>query len=44
MKYSGKRLTPECECPTGFTSPNYSSQSVSTIKYPTIHEESDPEY
>jgi len=43
MKYSDKRLTPENKFPTEFTSPNYSQQPVSVIKYPTIHEESDPE-
>jgi len=43
MKYSDKRLTPENEFPTEFTSPNYSTQSVSMIKFPTIHEESNPE-
>jgi hypothetical protein len=43
MKYSDKPLTPENNFPTEFTCPNYSPQPVSMIKYPTIHEESDPE-
>jgi len=43
MNYSDKRLTPENKFPTEFPSPNYSPHSVSVIKYPTIHEESDPE-
>lgn len=43
MKFSDKGLAPEDRFPSEFTSPNYSPQSVSVIKYPTIHEESNPE-